>query len=150
MLKNLPKPTTWGKGEKMSRGLNKVMIIGELGRDPEMRYTPNGKPVTSFSVATSRSWVNAEGERREDTEWFNVVAWGNLAEICKQHLTKGQQVYVEGRLQTRGWEDQNGKKHYRTELVANEMIVLGERRGAEAAEEAQRGEAEFENDEFSF
>jgi len=115
-----------------------------------MRYTPNGKPVTSFSVATSRSWVNAEGERREDTEWFNVVAWGNLAEICKQHLTKGQQVYVEGRLQTRGWADQNGKKHYRTELVANEMIVLGERRGAEAAEEAQRGEAEFENDEFSF
>lgn len=134
----------------MSRGLNKVMIIGELGRDPEMRYTPNGKPVTSFSVTTSRSWVNAEGERREDAEWFNVVAWGNLAEICKQHLTKGQQVYVEGRLQTRGWEDQNGKKHYRTELVANEMIVLGERRGAEAAEEARRSETEFENDEFSF
>lgn len=112
----------------MARGLNKVMIIGHLGRDPEMRYTPSGRPVTSFSVATSRSWTSAEGERREETEWFNVVAWGNLAEICNQHLSKGQQVYVEGRLQTRGWEDETGKKHFRTELVANEMIILGDRR----------------------
>jgi len=115
-----------------------------------MRYTPSGKPVTSFSVATNRSWINAEGERCEDTEWFNVVAWGNLAEICKQYLTKGQQVYIEGRLQTRGWEDQDGKKHYRTELVANEMIMLGERRGAEVADESPREEAEFENSEFPF
>lgn len=112
----------------MPRGLNKVMIIGHLGRDPEMRYTPNGRPVTSFSVATTRNWTSADGERREETEWFNVVAWGNLAEICKTHLTKGQQVYVEGRLQTRGWEDEDGKKHFRTELVANEMILLGDRR----------------------
>ena len=114
----------------MGRGLNKVMIIGHLGRDPEMRYTPNGRPVTSFSVATSRSWTSAEGERREETEWFNVVAWGNLAEICKSHLAKNQQVYIEGRLQTRGWEDEDGKKHFRTELVANEMILLGDRRQA--------------------
>jgi single-strand DNA-binding protein len=112
----------------MGRGLNKVMIIGHLGRDPEMRYTPSGRPVTSFSVATSRSWTSAEGDRREEVEWFNVVAWGALAEICKSHLSKGQQVYIEGRLQTRGWEDDAGKKHYRTELVANEMILLGERR----------------------
>ncbi|MBK8025671.1 MAG: single-stranded DNA-binding protein [Chloroflexi bacterium] len=112
----------------MARGLNKVMIIGYLGRDPEMRYTPSGRPVTSFSVATSRTWVSAEGDRREETEWFNVVAWGNLAEICKAHLSKNQQVYIEGRLQTRGWEDESGKKHYRTELVANEMILLGDRR----------------------
>lgn len=112
----------------MGRGLNKVMIIGHLGRDPEMRYTPSGRPVTSFSVATSRTWTSAEGERREETEWFNVVAWGNLAEICKAHLNKGQQVYIEGRLQTRGWEDEDGKKHFRTELVANEMILLGDRR----------------------
>ncbi len=112
----------------MGRGLNKVMIIGYVGREPEMRYTPSGRPVTSFSVATSRSWTSAEGERREETEWFNVVAWGNLAEICKAHLSKSQQVYVEGRLQTRGWEDETGKKHFRTELVANEMILLGERR----------------------
>jgi single-strand DNA-binding protein len=110
------------------RGLNKVMIIGMVGRDPEMRYTPSGRPVTSFSVATSRSWTSADGERREETEWFNVVAWGNLAEICKTHLSKNQQVYVEGRLQTRGWEDETGKKHFRTELVANEMILLGDRR----------------------
>ena len=112
----------------MARGLNKVMIIGYVGRDPEMRYTPSGRPVTSFSVATSRTWTSAEGERREETEWFNVVAWGNLAEICKAHLTKSQQVYVEGRLQTRGWEDETGKKHFRTELVANEMLLLGDRR----------------------
>lgn len=112
----------------MPRGLNKVMIIGYLGRDPEMRYTPSGRPVTSFSVATSRTWTSGEGERREETEWFNVVAWGNLAEICKAHLNKNQQVYIEGRLQTRGWEDEDGKKHFRTELVASEMILLGDRR----------------------
>jgi len=103
------------------------MIIGHLGREPEMRYTPSGRPVTSFSVATTRSWNSPDGERREETEWFNVVAWGNLAEICKQYLTKGQQVYVEGRLQTRRWEDQEGKKHFNTEVVANEMIMLGDR-----------------------
>src|SRR4030095_11388627 len=112
----------------MARGLNKVMIIGYLGRDPEMRYTPSGRPVTSFSVATSRSWTSAEGERREETEWFNVVAWGNLAEICKSHLTKNQQIYVEGRLQTRGWKDETDKKQFRTELVATDMILLGDRR----------------------
>lgn len=134
----------------MSRGLNKVMIIGRLGRDPEMRYTPSGRPVTSFSVATNRSWVNSEGERRDDTEWFNVIAWGNLAEICKQYLTKGQQVYVEGRLQTRGWEDDSGKKYYRTELVANEMIILGDRRGPEAAEESAAEEGESQSGEFPF
>jgi single-strand DNA-binding protein len=115
-----------------------------------MRYTPSGKAVTSFSVATNRSWVNAAGERREEAEWFNVVAWGNLAEICKQYLAKGQQVYVEGRLQTRGWEDQNGKKHYRTELVANEMIMLGERKSAEANNERREREADSESSEFPF
>jgi single-strand DNA-binding protein len=128
----------------MAKGLNKVMVIGHAGRDPEMRYIPSGKPVTSFSVATSRSWTNSEGERRQETEWFNVVAWGNLAEICKQHIRKGQQVYVEGRLQTRSWEDHEGKKRFRTELVANEMILLGDRRGAsEAAESTDEGEEEF-------
>ncbi len=124
--------------------LNKVMIIGNVGRDPEMRYMPNGRPVTSFSVATTRSWTNAGGERREESEWFNVVAWGNLAEICKQHLHKGQQVYVEGRLQTRSWEDQDGRKCFRTEVVAEEMIVLGNRRAtSEIAEPAPVGEEEF-------
>jgi single-strand DNA-binding protein len=110
----------------MSRGLNKVMVIGHLGRDPEMRYTPSGRPVTTFSVATSRTWFSADGERNEETEWFNVVSWGNLAEICNQHLHRGQQVYVEGRLQTRSWDDSEGKKRSTTELVAREMIMLGD------------------------
>jgi single-strand DNA-binding protein len=127
----------------MARGLNKVMIIGLLGRDPEMRYTPNGRPVTNFSVATTRSWVAADGERREETEWFNVVAWGNLAEICKSYLSKGQQVYVDGRLQTRGWEDDDGKKHFRTELVANEMILLGERRQSDEFFESEAGDDDY-------
>lgn len=115
----------------MGRGLNKVMIIGNMGRDPEMRYTPSGKPVTSFSVVTNRSWVTADGERRDETEWFNVVSWGNLAEICNQYLRKGSKVYVEGHLQTRSWEDAERQKHFRTELVANEMIILDSRAGAE-------------------
>jgi len=130
----------------MSRGLNKIMIIGRLGRDPEMRYTPSGRPVTSFTVATSRSWNTSEGERRVETEWFNVVAWGNLAEICKQHLSKGQQVYIEGRLQTRNWDDSEGNKHTSVEIVANEMIMLSERREAEASSEAEPAE----DDEFPF
>lgn len=111
----------------MGRGLNKVMVIGNMGRDPEMRYTPSGKPVTSFSLASSRSWTAPNGERREETEWFNVVAWGGLAEICNKKLFKSQQVYVEGRLQTRTWEDENGQRHFRTEVVASEMIILGPR-----------------------
>ena len=131
----------------MGRGLNKVMIIGNVGRDPEMRYTPSGRPVTSFSVATSRTWTSGEGERHEETEWFNVVAWGNLAEICNSHLSKGQQVYVEGRLQTRGWEDDNGKKHFRTELVANEMILLGARHTAHHFDDA---DSDDNTDDYAF
>jgi single-strand DNA-binding protein len=128
----------------MVKGLNKVMIIGNVGRDPEMRYMPSGRPVTSFSVATTRSWTSSEGEQREETEWFNVVAWGKLAEVCKQLLSKGRQVYVEGRLQTRSWEDSEGKKRYRTELVAREMIVLGDRRvGSEASESTDESGEEF-------
>jgi single-strand DNA-binding protein len=130
----------------MSRGLNKIMIIGRLGRDPEMRYTPSGRPVTSFTVATSRMWNTSEGERRVETEWFNVVAWSNLAEICKQHLSKGQQVYIEGRLQTRNWDDSEGNKHTSIEIVANEMIILSERREAEGSSEAES----IEEDEFPF
>lgn len=126
----------------MSRGLNKVMIIGRLGRDPEMRYTPSGRPVTTFNIATSRTWNTSDGERRTETEWFNIVAWGSLAEICKQYLTKGQQVYVEGRMQTRQWEDQEGVRHSSTEIVANEMIMLGDRR-----ESNHQGEVEGEDEE---
>jgi single-strand DNA-binding protein len=132
----------------MSRGLNKVMIIGNLGRDPEMRYTPSGRPVTTFSVATSRSWNTSEGEKHVETEWFNVVAWSNLAEICKQYLIKGQQVYIEGRLQTRHWDDQEGNKHTSVEIVANEMIILGERR--ETGETTSATETVEEEEEFPF
>jgi single-strand DNA-binding protein len=131
----------------MSRGLNKVMIIGNLGRDPEMRYTPSGKPVTTFSVATSRTWSTSDGEKREETEWFNVVAWSSLAEICKQYLTKGQQVYIEGRLQTRHWDDQEGNKHISVEIVANEMIILSERR--ESGESSTEAES-IDDEEFPF
>lgn len=135
----------------MSRGLNKVMVIGHLGRDPEMRYTPSGRPVTSFSVVTTRTWTSAEGERHEESEWFNVVAWGNLAEICNQYLNKGRQVYIEGRLQTRGWEDNDGKKHYRTELVASEMIVLGSRRSSpHVGPNATADERASDGDRFPF
>ena len=127
----------------MPRGLNKVMIIGQIGHDPDMRYTPSGKPVTSFSVTVTRTWVTAEGERREATEWFNVVAWGNLAEICNQYLRKGRRVYVEGHLQTRSWEDQTGQKHFRTELVANEMIMLDGRPGSSEVDYASSDEEEI-------
>ena len=127
----------------MSRGLNKVMIIGYLGRDPEMRYTPSGKPVTTFSVGTSRNWTNSDGERRSETEWFNVVTWGNLAEICKQYLNKGQQVYIDGRLQTRRWEDSSGTKHTTIEIVANEMMMLGDRPDSNAS----HTDADFETNE---
>jgi len=129
----------------MARGLNKVMVIGHLGRDPEMRFTPSGRPVTSFSMATSRSWKTSDGERRTETEWFNVVAWGSLAEICNQYLKKGQQVYIEGRLQNRRWEDDDGNKRNTTEIVAREMIMLGERRDQkeeDSVEEADSGEEE--------
>lgn len=119
----------------MSHGLNKVMIIGNVGRNPEMRYTPSGKPVTTFSVATNRYWTSSEGKRREETEWFNVVAWNQLAEVSHQHLVKGQQVYVEGRLQTRRWRDSEGASRTSIEIIANEVIQLGSRRNTDDQEE---------------
>jgi len=139
----------------MSRGLNKVQIIGHLGKEPEMRYTPSGKPVTTFTVAVSRSWNSADGERHSETEWFNVVAWGNLAEICKQYLTKGQQVYIEGRLQTRRWDDKEGNKHTNIEVVANEMMMLGDRRDHNNSQSSPdsdmaEGTPETNEDEFPF
>jgi len=139
----------------MSRGLNKVMVIGHLGKDPEMRYTPSGRPVTTFSVAVSRSWNTADGERRSETEWFNIVSWGNLAEICKQYLHKGQQVYIEGRLQTRRWEDKEGQKHTNVEVVANEMMMLGDRKdynkdSQELKQDEEPSDPMADEDEFPF
>ena len=108
-------------------GLNKVMIIGNVGTDPEMRFTPNGSPVTSFRIATNRSYTTPEGERKEETEWFDVVTWNRLAENCNQFLTKGQRAYVEGRLRTRSWEGQDGQKHSRIEITANSVLFLDRR-----------------------
>ena len=108
----------------MTRSLNKVMLIGNLGQDPEMRYTPSGKPLTKFQLAANRSWTTSDGEKKSETEWFNIVAWGKLAEICNQYLKKGKQVYIEGRLQTRRWQDDDGANHSSVEVVAQEMIML--------------------------
>ena len=111
--------------------LNRCTVIGNLGRDPEMRYTPNGAPVTEFSVATSRQYNSRDGDKVEETEWFNIVTWNRLAETCAQYLTKGRQVYVEGHIRTRSWDGECGKKHYRAELVADTVKFLGGREGAE-------------------
>jgi len=105
--------------------LNKVQIIGRLTRDPEIRTTPNGANVASFSVATGFTWTDQQGQKKEQTEFHNVVAWRKLADIIGQYLKKGSQVYIEGRLQTRSWEGQDGKKNYRTEIVAENLIMLG-------------------------
>ena len=104
--------------------LNKVMIIGNVGAEPEMRFSPDGTPVTSFRVATNRVYTTPEGERKEETEWFSVVAWGKLAEQCNQFLSKGRLVYAEGRLRTHSWDDQSGQKRYRTEVIANRVSFL--------------------------
>jgi single-strand DNA-binding protein len=112
--------------------LNKCMIIGNLGRDPEMRYTPSGQAVTQFTVAVNRNYKDAQGERQEETEWFRVVAWGQQAEFSAEYLRKGAKVYIEGRIQTRQWEGQDGQKRYTTELVANTIQNL-ERRPREDA-----------------
>jgi single-strand DNA-binding protein len=111
----------------MARGLNKVMLIGNLGADPEMKYTPSGVPVTTFRVAVSRSWRTPEGENREETEWFRIVAWRKLAEVCNEYLRKGSKVYLEGSLKTRKWQDQQGQDHYTTEVQADQMMMLDSR-----------------------
>lgn len=108
--------------------VNKVILVGNLGRDPEMRHTQNGQAVAQFSLATSRRWRDREsGQQREETDWHRVVAWGRLAEICAEYLSKGRQVYIEGRLQTREWEDKDGNKRWTTEVIANDMQMLGRR-----------------------
>jgi single-strand DNA-binding protein len=113
--------------------LNKAMIIGNLGRDPEMRYTQGGQAVTQFTVAVNRNYKDASGEWKEETEWFRVVAWGPLAERTAENLRKGRKVYVEGRLQTRNWEDKDGQKRYTTELIANDIKALDARPREDAA-----------------
>jgi single-strand DNA-binding protein len=114
----------------MPDGLNKVMLIGNLGRDPEMRYTANGTAVSTFSVAVNRTTRGPDGDRRDETQWFRVVTWEKLAELVGQHLTKGRKVYVEGRLNQRSWDDQQGQKHEVTEVVATQVLFLDRPQGA--------------------
>ncbi|HIL09593.1 MAG TPA: single-stranded DNA-binding protein [Candidatus Latescibacteria bacterium] len=112
----------------MARGVNKVILIGNLGADPEVRYTPDGAPVANFNLATSESWNDrTSGEKQERTEWHRLVVWRKLAEIVGQYLKKGSKIYIEGKLQTRSWEDQSGQKRYTTEVVVNELQMLDSR-----------------------
>ena len=119
--------------------VNKIIVIGNLGSEPEMRFTPSGRPVTSFSVATNWRYTTADGERKEETEWFTVVTWGKLAEQCNQFLTKGRLVYVDGRLRTHTWEGQDGQKHSRNEIVAGRVSFL-DRQAAAPLPEGKAGE----------
>ncbi len=115
-------------------GVNKVILIGNLGRDPELRYTPGGQAVANFTLATSENWTNKNGEREERTEWHRIVAWGRTAELCAQYLAKGRTVYIEGRLQTREWENKEGQKQRTTEVQAQTVQFLGGPRGEGSAQ----------------
>ena len=117
----------------MARGVNKVILLGNLGKDPELSYLPSGQSVAKFSLATSRKYKDKNGELKEETEWHNIVAWGKLGEISAQYLKKGRQAYVEGRISSRKWEDREGKQRTTVEIVANEVVVLGGR-GEEGGE----------------
>ena len=110
-------------------GVNKAILVGNLGRDPELRHTPNGQAVVNFTLATSETWTDKSGERQERTEWHRIVVWGKTAEMCNQYLSKGRTVYVEGRIQTREWEDKDGNKRYTTEINANTVNFIGPRTG---------------------
>ena len=107
------------------RGVNKVILVGNLGADPDVRYTSTGSAVVNFRIATSENWTNKEGGKETRTEWHRIVAFGKLAEICAEYLNKGKQVYIEGRLQSRSWEDKEGNKKWTTEIVANNVVMLG-------------------------
>ncbi len=132
--------------------LNKVIIIGNVGNEPEMRFTPNGKPVTSFSVATNWVYTTPEGERRQETEWFNIVAWNRLAEQCNQFLAKGKLVYTEGRIHTRNWEGQDGQTHSKMEVVANRVIFLDRKAASGTTDEKTEdtAPAEMEPEDLPF
>jgi single-strand DNA-binding protein len=144
--------------------LNKVMLIGRLGKDPEVRHTPEGTPVATFSLATSDFWVDKSGTRQERTEWHNIVAWNKLAELSRRYLAKGRQVYVEGKIRTREWDDKDGNKRRTTEIIANQILFVGARpeqaeagptatpvtqRGAQPAEEVTP-ETEITDDDIPF
>jgi single-strand DNA-binding protein len=119
--------------------VNKVILVGRLGQNPEVRYTPSGAAVANFSVATNESWTDKSGQKQEKTEWHRIVVWGKLAELCSQYLTKGRQCYVEGRLQTRQWQDKDGQTKYTTEVQAQTIQFLGGQAGAGAGQDYQQG-----------
>lgn len=123
----------------MAGGVNKVILIGHLGADPDMRYTPSGAGVCELRVATSESWKDKNGQRQERTEWHRVVVWGKTAEICAKYLAKGRQVYIEGRIQTRSWDDKDGQKRYMTEVIANDVQFLSGGREGGGGGGARRG-----------
>jgi single-strand DNA-binding protein len=127
------KAASGGLEESMATsGVNKVILIGNLGKDPEVRYTPGGQAVANFNIATNENWTDKQGQKQERTEWHRIVVWGKTAELCGEYLSKGRQVYIEGRLQTREWQNKEGAKQYTTEIVANQVVFLsgGERGGA--------------------
>lgn len=119
----------------MASSLNQAQIIGNLTRDPELRQTPTGQTVATFGIATNRKWKDQAGQLQEEVEFHNVVAWGRLAEICGQYLKKGAKVFISGRLKTRTWDDPDGKKNYKTEIITEDMVMLDSRRGGEGAGE---------------
>jgi single-strand DNA-binding protein len=129
--------------------LNKMQVIGNLGTDPEMRYTPNGNPVTSFSIATNRRYTDSQGERHEETEWFRVVAWNQLAELCNQYLSKGRRAYVDGRLHSSTWEGQDGQTRFSNEIVAERVLFLDRAPGGPGSPEGE-GESPFDEDSLPF
>jgi len=129
----------------MGRGINKAVIVGTLGKDPEIRYAQNGNAVVNISVATNESWKDRQtGEAQERTEWHRIVAWRRLGEICGEYLSKGQQVYVEGRIQTNTWEDKEGNKRYTTEIIANTVQFLGRRESSESARPRSTSPADYQ------
>jgi single-strand DNA-binding protein len=146
MVNQPPPAGREGFRSSSSSSLNKIMVIGNLGGDPEMRFTPAGAPVTTFRVATNRVFNTPDGERREETEWFSVVTWNRLAENCNRFLTKGQKIYVEGRLHTRTWDGQVSQKHFSVEITANNVVFLDRKAVAanpeEKLEENESGEIE--------
>ncbi len=126
-------------------GINKVILIGRLGSDPEVRYTPSGVAVANFNIATSEEWKDKDsGEKKERTEWHRIVAWRRLGEICGEYLSKGKQVYIEGRLQTRDWEDRDGNKRYTTEIVATDVQFLGARDSSESAKPRSTSSTDYQ------
>ena len=130
----------------MARSVNKVILVGNLTRDPELRYTPQGHAVCTFGIATNREWVT-NGEKQEAADFHNIVSWNKLAELCSQLLGKGDKAYVEGRLQTRSWDGEDGKKRYKTEIVIDEMLILNSKRSGPAAAGSAGEESQVEVEE---